>query len=776
MRRPVLCGCILFIAGILIARFVRMSTTLWLVAAGASFFAALLFVLLWKQEYSALKAKSLSVSLALAILFLGAFWYSFSRYPESFSEKYVGLSVQGVGVVTSYPKENEYGMWCYLRVEEIRAGAKGLANISKVLLKTSYDSELMVFPGDTVIFTGVLSLPAEARNPGEFNYREYLAHQEVFLIVNSYQGEVKVAEKGQGIQTLAARGRVQVVQHLQKILPERERGLILGMLFGDTQLMAEEEYAAYKRTGVVHLFAVSGLHVGMILGLVWFLLSFFNLKPLLRLLIGAFVLTEYGFMVGWSASIIRATVMALLGLLALTIGRKNDLYNSIGAAAWIVLLLHPGELFQVGFQLSFITTIGIVYLTPWLEKKGCSKILAVPLVATMSSSPILAYHFCQISLISPLANILAVAVSSVATTLSFLGAFFTWFSPVLATPFFLTAGFMMYLLSELLIWCAEIKWAGLNVARPPFPLILLWYSFLAALPVLSYARYLIREIPFKLKAVVASLFLLTALFVCWPASREMEVIFLDVGQGDSILLFTPTGKTVLIDGGGTPSSSFSVGKNIVTPVLSYYGVNKIDLMLMSHHHFDHSEGLSEIIPDFQVGAFLQPPSEENNEIEKMIKELCQLKKTPLKEVASGQRIILEQDVFLEVLYPSQEDDFRGNNRSLVLRLIYQGSSWLLTGDIENEAIEKLLARGVDLRADILKIPHHGSLTSFHPQFYEKVNPQAVVISVGKNNFNQPHPEVKKYFLQKGISVYITRDRGAILTKSNGQKIILKTFL
>ncbi|MGI6587404.1 MAG: DNA internalization-related competence protein ComEC/Rec2 [Peptococcia bacterium] len=761
--------------GILIARILGTWTTLWLVLAGASFFATLFFCVVPNKIFRE-RAPYLAFFLAISFLFWGAFWLSLSRYPEKFREVYVGLPVYGEGIIISSPQENEWGVSCFVRVKKSNLGKKNLINRQKVLLKFKSEVGQFYFPGDRVKFKGEITLPSEARNPGEFNYREYLAHQEVFLLVNCYQGKVELEGKGRGIQTWTAKGRKQIVQHLNKILPQREKGLLLGILFGDTKVMAEEEWEAYKRAGVVHLFAVSGLHVGIILGLAWFLLSFLKPKPFLRLFLGTIILLGYGFMVGWSASILRSSLMALLGLLALTVGRKNDFYNSWGSAAWVILILYPGELFQVGFQLSFITTLGIIYLTPWLERKGCGKLLAVPLAASISSMPILAYHFNQISLIAPLVNIFAVAMTSFAAVLSFGAVILTWFFPFLGTPFFLVAGFIMYILSELVIWCAGLKWAGINIATPS-PAIVIWlYLFLAVLPVLAYSRYIIRVIPLKTKATVASLLVLLLLFTCWPAPRKMEVVFLDVGQGDSILIRTPRGKTALVDGGGTPGSTFSVGKKVVAPVLYHYGVNKIELMMMSHHHLDHSEGLLEIMPYFQVKVFSQPPREQNNEIEKRIVELCAQKKIPWMELTAGQGIYLEKDVFLEILHPTKEDVFTGNNHSLVVKVKYKDYTWLLTGDVEKEAVEELLARGVDLQADILKIPHHGSITSFVPLFYEKVKPKVVIISVGENSFNQPHPEVMKYFAKRGVPVYITRDKGAIITKSNGQKIVLSTFL
>lgn len=772
MDRPLLLGSIFFITGILLARFTTTYIMFWLILDAVSFLAAL--CCFWYKNKAT--KEMVSFFLLLSLILTGAFWYSLGRYPQGLYQEYEGIMVSGEGVISSYPKESEYGMSCLINVETVTMQSKGLPNIQRVLLKGRKETEQSLFPGDRIRFKGELVIPPESRNPGEFNYRAYLANQEIYYQVNCKNGQVELVEEGQGIKALAARGRTQIAQHLTNILPQRERGLILGMLFGDTQAIEEEEWDAYKRAGVVHLFAVSGLHVVIALGIIWFLLSFFQPKPLFRLMIGAFVIVVYGFMVGWSSSISRASIMALLGLLALTVGRKNDIYNSMGAAAWIILLFCPGELFQAGFQLSFVTTAGIVYLTPWLEKLGCGKVLSPTLAAQLVSIPISAYLFNQISVIAPFANIIAVALSGIVTIIAFIAAFSTLFLPIIATPLFLAAGSIMFLVSELVIWCAKLEWAGIIVESPSPALLVCLYCLILVLPVCARYRYIIREIPRKIKIVVACLLTVTILFTCWPAKREMEVVFLDVGQGDSIFIRTPGGRTILVDGGGTPSSSYSVGKKVVRPFLHHCGVNKIDLLIMSHNHVDHSEGLLEILPYFKVGAFLMPSREKDNEIEKELIAQCYKQKIPVRELTDGQSFQLEKNVFLEVLHPVKGDTATGNNHSLVLKLSYRDSSWLLTGDAEQEVLEELLQQAKDVQTTVLKIPHHGSSTSFVPDFYQQVQPHAVIISVGENRFGQPHPDVIEYFSKRGVPVYLTRERGAVITRSDGQKLNIKTQL
>jgi competence protein ComEC len=255
----------------------------------------------------------------------------------------------------------------------------------------------------------------------------------------------------------------------------------------------------------------------------------------------------------------------------------------------------------------------------------------------------------------------------------------------------------------------------------------------------------------------------------------MEVAFLDVGQGDSIFIRTPQGITILVDGGGTPGTDYSVGKNVIKPFLFKKGLEKVDIMMMTHNHLDHSEGLLELMPLLKVGCFMSPPFEGNNDIENKILNLCQKNNIPVKELEAGEKVWIDKESCLEVLHPDVNGKDKGNNRSLVLRIVYQNTTWLLTGDVENKAMDEILARWGNIDADILKLPHHGSISSFNPEFYEAVSPDAVVVSVGYNLYNQPHPDVMQYFQEHGIASYLTKENGAILTESDGEKIKIRTI-
>ncbi len=775
MNRALLSITCAFMAGIIIDHTLRWSVTIWLALAGAAFLVMAFFYVDIGRIPAGKKKKAKVVSLFLCAILLGACWYSLSRISENIYPDLPGKYVTGEGTIVTYPRPGEYNATCTVALQKLEYRGQLLPGLDKVLLKIKNPAAgkgAAFLPGNKISFNGLISLPSGARNPGEFNYREYLANMGVFHMVQCDQKEVRLIEQGRGFRIAAAKGRVRISEYLAKIMPLKERGLLLGILFGDVTGITPADWEGYQRAGVLHLFAVSGFNVAFVLGIVWFLLSFFQPKPVWKLAVGIPVLLGYYFLVGWTASIVRATLMAVLSMLAVLADRKKDIYTALSLAALIILLISPGELFQVSFQLSFIATFGIVYLTPYLNRRGLGKILAPTLAAQLATWPLVIYYFNQFSLIAPFMNILAVGACGIVTVIALLGCMLVWLVPLLASPLLLTAGFIMYLVSECVLFAAGLEWANLLLPTPPIPVIVLVYGVLLALPYLPRYSWLLRRLPGIVKTGCVTVVFLALFWQAFLHQGKMAVTFLDVGQGDSIFIQTPGGNTVLIDGGGSPGSDYAVGEKVIKPFLDRRGIRKIDLMVMSHNHTDHSEGLIELIPLVRVGAFVMPPAEENNENEQKIRQLCQKFKIPLRELTAGQSLKLDQHVVMEVLHPPPDDLESGNNHSLVLRVSYQKTSWLLTGDIENPALENLLNTKKDLSADFLKLPHHGSVSSFNPDFYQAVSPQAVVISVGVNFFNQPHPQVEDYFTAREIPLYNTREQGAVITESDGKNISL----
>ncbi|QNB46180.1 DNA internalization-related competence protein ComEC/Rec2 [Thermanaerosceptrum fracticalcis] len=766
-KRPLLVLTCFYGLGIIFGFYFKGSLW-WLILGGLTFLVNLIYFIR--------KGKLQSTLFLLCFVFFGALWYNLHCLPPDSYRHWLDEVVEGQGTVISYPRPGAAGLSFMVDLHRLSRGEQELPGGIRVLLRTKGDAQ--VLPGTVVGVRGKLSLPRQARNPGEFDYRQYLANGQIFYQLTTQDNGLTVISEGQGVRTWLAREREKIASHLAQIIPLKERGLLLGVLFGDKSGIPDTDYEAYQRAGVVHLFAVSGLHVGFVLGLVWALLSFWEVRPLFRLLLGAGCLTVYFFLVGWTASIVRAIIMALVGLVALTVGKKQDLYTTLALAALIILVANPGELLQTGFQLSFVTTAGLIYLTPWLGNLGLGKILAPAVAAQLAGIPLGAYYFNQISLVAPFLNIIAVGAGGIIVGLAMIGSilYFVW--PPLGDPFFLGAGGLLYALSEFILWWGRQEWTGLIVPTPPLALIVILYAFLFLAPHLyNFIPYWRSFFPPVYRQRILTAFIIIGI-TCflWPHMGKTQVVFLDVGQGDSIFIKTPGGKTILLDGGGTPGSDYSIGKQVLKPFLRRQGLRKIDLVIMSHSDTDHSEGLLEVIPYFNVGQIIVPPLEQGDKVEEALLQVARKRNIPLNSVTAGQYIQVDDQVRLEVLHPDGERIWHGNNKSLVLKLIYQEAEWLLTGDIENEAIAYLLAQKEDLRADILKLPHHGSISSYSEEFYRQVGPWAVIVSAGINKFNHPHPRVRGYFSERGIPFYLTRDNGAIITWSKGRKIEARTFI
>lgn len=785
MRRRFLEAVVCFSLGVIAGRYLPLGLDGWAGLAGSAVLAAL-GLYLWANKHD---PQGKGRAILLAAFLLGAFWYALGQYPGTLYPDLPGKSVAGRGMIISYPNNSGYSASFTLRVEKLRTGHNRLKNLEKLQLRVRTQEADTFVPGTVISFAGTAEIPSGARNPGGFDYRGYLANQGIFYQVNCAEGSVRPLAESGGLWGIAAGARARIHDGIVKMLPPRESGLLLGFLFGDTAGISDEEWGIYQRAGVLHLFSVSGLHVAFLLGTAYFLLSFVTKAALPRAVCGTAALVVYYFLLGWKVSFVRAAVMVFLGLAAALTGRKKDLFTSLAFAATVILAIEPGELFQIGFQLSFAATAGIVYFAPWLESHRLGQSLSVALAAQAFTLPLLAWYFNLVSLVSPLLNILAVGMSTLIAALGLLGALFLCVLPLLAEPFLAAAGFLLYLLSEIVLRVASCEWAALVVRTPSLLMIAACYALLLALPKLPLwlpwlkflgQRHLAGFLPRSLRVRAAAAAVTVLLAVCLSGlaapAPVMEVTFLDVGQGDAIFVRTPQGLTLLIDGGGTPFSDYSTGQKVVRPYLRKQGLEKIDLMVMTHKDLDHSEGLLELLPSVKVGAFLMPPAEGNDETEAKLLDACREYAVPVRELTAGGKVVLGKEAWLEVLSPEQGDTDKGNDHSLVLRLVYGETRWLLTGDVENKAIDEIMSRKGELAADVLKLPHHGSVGSFHLDFYEEVSPQVAVASAGVNNYNHPHPQVVQYFTEKGIPFYLTRDAGAIITKSDGITLIVETYL
>jgi len=447
---------------------------------------------------------------------------------------------------------------------------------------------------------------------------------------------------------------------------------------------------------------------------------------------------------------------------------------------------------SLSFQLSFGATLSIVGLhgplaglfpASWQREDGwvgkwVVSPLCVSLAAQLGTGPLIAHHFQQFAPISLIANLAVVPLLGLVVGLGILSALTGWFLPLVATAF--SAG--NYVVLKLLIGLVE-GFAGIpgaSVATPrPGLAFMTWTAGLALLA---------AQMPQQVWARKAGLFALlvglnAAAWTHGLRSRELEVVFLDVGQGDGVFLRFPHGRTMVVDAGDR-SAEFDKGARVVLPFLRYRGVDRVDVVVGTHPHNDHIGGLIALLEEVEVGHYVDSGQTGDTWTARRLRELIQEKGIRYHRAAAGDSLVGLGGVGGLVLHPTEafvaEDGASPhglNNGSVVFRLTYGEVSLLFTGDIEEETDGAMLGWGERLRTRILKVAHHGSSTSSQPRFVEGVQPEIAVVSVGAfNKFGHPAAEVITYYERRETRLLRTDRRGAVIVRTDGRRLDVQTML
>jgi len=542
----------------------------------------------------------------------------------------------------------------------------------------------------------------------------------------------------------------------------------------------------YYTAGIIHVLCVSGLHVGFVLAGVYLIAGALGVPKRLYLLILVPVLIFYAVMTGLGPAVFRASVMAVLVLAAALLGRERDWPTAVALAAGVLLLINPLYIHELGFQLSFAATWGILYLGPLLGgfRIRCSLphwltiSLQVTLAAQLATMPLLIYHFNLISFIAPLANLLLVPLVGVIMLAGFTGCVtglvFLPFAEIINAG----TGALIDLFLALAGMLNSIPGAAAYVNTPPWSAVPLWFAGLVLMAETVRGQYKLPGIN-RGKTGLAVVGVLLMLVLIWPwdgTGGRMQVHFVDVGQGDSILVRFPGGKTMLVDTGGRPGEPDEArvtGDAVVVPYLRHLGINRLNALVITHPHEDHAGGVPAVLEKLKVDAMVITDAPGYDEIIALAASF----RVPVYRAGTGQALQLDERVDVLVLAPGKGDAVDGlsaNDASLVLRLDYRDSSFLLTGDIEEQAQRLLLAGGTDLQSDVFKVPHHGS-RSYEPRFYNEVAPEFAVIQVGENNrFGHPAADAVDTLMSSDARVLRTDRDGAVLITTEGVNIKVQT--
>ena len=669
--------------------------------------------------------------------------------------------------------------------------------------------------GDRLRFMCKLYSRHGFRNPGGFSYERHLAFERVHTIgfLSDENLLIKVGEGFKNPLFLRIEGwRDHIRDFLEKKAEPPCSSIFKALVLGEQENIPEEVKEYFALTGTAHLLAISGDQFGIVAilsfsFLIWILrrseslLLYISVRKLAAgLTIPCIVL--YAFIAGGGTSVIRAAIMVVTFLLSILFDRERNLLHTLALAAFLILLFSPPSLFDVSFQLSFLAVLSILYIVPrileglrkderslpsgptWKKKIWqYNKIsLLVTAVATFGTAPFVALHFNRLSPIGLVSNLFVIPwVGFVIVPLSLSASIFSFFLSSVATFLIHINGSITLALLRVLAFFSSFPFASFFISTPTTLEIILFY-FLLFLAIHLKKRKVSRHVFVGLCVVLV----LDLAF--WDLKgllqKDLTLTFIDVGQGDSILIEFPKGKRMLIDGGGLHEDRFDIGKNVIAPFLWKKKIHRIDYLVLTHPDPDHLKGLNFIALHFSIGQFWDGGLRGDSEAYFQLAQTLSSKKTDrfsLSEKTPVQMIDGVQITFLNPpgnIAPNRvgRNISFFNNHSLVMKLQFRNINVLLAGDIEKEVEDRLTREGCSLRADILKIPHHGSASSSTPQFLESVKPTYAILSVGERNIGRlPHPEVLKRYERLGTKVFRTDRNGAITVVTDGEKIEVRPF-
>ncbi len=627
-----------------------------------------------------------------------------------------------------------------------------------------------------------------------------------------------------------------------------EGALARAMLLGDRTFVERDRVVDFQKTGVYHVLVLAGLHVGALAAFFLWAGRHLRLVQLQRILLTLLALAAYVNIVEDRPPILRAVLMAAVFLSAKLIYRQMDLINVAAVSALVILAARPSEITDASFLLSFsaVATIGAIAVpciarssepyrraldhlsdvtrdpahaprviqfrmelraaAAWLSARlprfaapfGSGlvahlfravlyfwEIIFISAVLQLGMLPPLAYYFHRVALAGPFANVPALLLTGLAVPIGFLTLAASLVSHPLAGLFAKVLGLLLSTLDAAVRWFAGLHGASYRIPGPTVTLIAI---FVGLAVVLSAAIRMHWRFWWPSSAAVAlvatAVIIATHPFSPRLAPQRLDLTVLDVGQGDSLFLSFPRGRTMLVDGGGELGnfhsggmrSGIDVGEDVVSPYLWSRGLKKIDVVALTHAHEDHLGGLPAIFENFRVGEFWVGRDIQSGAYRQVL-AAARAHGVLVRHLKQGDSFS-EDSVSGTVLWPDDlsESQAAKNDDSLVLRLTDGAETLLLAGDIERPSERKILAEEQPVKVNFLKVAHHGSKTSTTDPFLSAAHPAFAAISVGRDNlFGHPSPEVTERLEAAGVRVYRTDRDGAITASTDGKSLSVSTF-
>lgn len=635
--------------------------------------------------------------------------------------------------------------------------------------------------GKQFIVYGTLTEPRRPAHPYSFHMNDYLKSKGAIGTVESNRIDY-VGDQANLIHEISKK-RFVLQKHIEQTFPESLAAEAEALLIGLQEHVDDETTRAYQKLGITHLFAISGLHIAILTFIFYEGLLRLQVRRELATILLLIILPVYGILAGGAPSVWRAIAVVELVMVS-KMKNRIPIDDALALSFIGFVMFEPWVIYQIGFQLSYLATFSLIYSSRFLStlKSWWSQSFFVTFVSQLIVYPLLLYHFYELSISSFIVNIVYVPLFSfLILPINIILLIVTFIPGPIANWLFALYEPLRLLITKGTFILQSFPYQMWVPGKPT-----LFFMVIAYLCVFIAFYYIDkREKYWKILIVLFLPALLLQLH--WKLNPHLVITFIDVGQGDCILIELPYRKQVyLIDSGGfmrfqqekwkQRNQIYEIGRQVVVPYLKGKGISKIDRMILTHADSDHAEGAEEILKEIRVKEIHITPSSLEKPVMNDLIEVAKEQKVPIKEQIAGVSWKVG-DASFQYVWPF-DTNYEGNNDSLVLYIKMKEFEALLTGDLEKEGEKELLRKYPTLsQIDVLKAGHHGSKTSSSEEFVERLQPSLTIFSAGVDNrFGHPHQEVVERFETRGLKTLTTAEVGTIeiVVKEQGLKVNLFT--
>lgn len=722
-------------------------------------------ILTWKKD-SATVSKIIA---AIIFFVIGALrFYAVDNLPANDISKFEGQTLKIVGTIRDEPqiKILPNDMTQQRFIVEVSSAGKNSAS-GAIILTSYYKAGETLKPariGDKITAEGKIKFITNYKNPGQIDTATRLKSDGITARMSAVKSGVEIESVEGSLWIKFLRIVASIREHYKEsmsgVMSSEDAAAIFAMLFGGYAGLNPELVEDFVTTGIVHILSVSGSHMSMLAAATGTLCLILKIPRVPTVIIGIFVIGTYTLLSGMLPQVIRSACMGILVFIGTAAQYETVSARFLTLTALAMLINQPLLIFDISFQLSFASTAGLMYIAPELRiflrelPRWVSTPAAMTISAQIASLPIVIWYFNQVSLSSILANVAVMPILEIVIVGGLLGGLLALAVPFLGKIFFVGESLIFGAGAELNSFFAWLPFSAVQVPT---------------LGIAAGAIYYLALIFRRAEILFLLIILLAVNF--FKAGGDLEVSFVDVGQGDCCVVITPNRKCLIFDTGGTREKTFDIGGRVVIPYLKHSNIFAVDTIFLTHAHEDHSGGAGSIIRKMPVREIITA-----NEGKSEYAAVFGISPQKLNNIRAGStgEVFNIDNVTVEILYAPKVGS--GNEISNVYRVTYGVVSFLITGDLVSEIEADMLRENIDVSSTVLKVGHHGSLTSSSEEFLRAVNPKVTVICVGYgNNFNHPRKEVLERLEKINAKIFRTDIDGLIKFTTDGKSLTVKTF-